>query len=99
MLFLACHTALPNFTARTFRRGFASARALSREYENLKVSRPKPNVTLLTLNRPKALNALSSPLFEEFNDVLDQTEKDDQVGVLVVTGSEKAFAGGRVVWM
>jgi enoyl-CoA hydratase len=57
------------------------------------VSRPHPNVTLLTLNRPKALNALSTPLFEEFNEVLELAEKDEEVGALVVTGSEKAFAG------
>ncbi|CAE6452116.1 unnamed protein product [Rhizoctonia solani] len=75
-------------------RGFASARPLSREYQNILVSRPKPNVTLLTLNRPKALNALSTPLFEEINEVLDQVEKDEEVGALVVTGSEKAFAAG-----
>jgi len=51
-------------------------------------------VTLLTLNRPKALNALSTPLFEEFNEVLKLAENDDEVGALVVTGSEKAFAAG-----
>ncbi|EUC64264.1 enoyl-CoA hydratase/isomerase [Rhizoctonia solani AG-3 Rhs1AP] len=76
------------------RRGFTSARPLSKEYQNLLVSRPKPNVTLLTLNRPKALNALSTPLFEEINEVLDQVEKDEEIGALVVTGSEKAFAAG-----
>ncbi|KAJ1304555.1 hypothetical protein OPQ81_005696 [Rhizoctonia solani] len=76
------------------RRGFASARPLSKEYQNLLVSRPKPNVTLLTLNRPKALNALSTPLFDEINEALDQVEKDEEIGALVVTGSEKAFAAG-----
>ncbi|CAE7126870.1 unnamed protein product [Rhizoctonia solani] len=83
-----------NEAVRLSRRGFASARPLSKEYQNLLVSRPKPNVTLLTLNRPKALNALSTPLFEEINDVLDQVEKDEEIGALVLTGSEKAFAAG-----
>ncbi|KAG9081467.1 hypothetical protein FRC07_014501, partial [Ceratobasidium sp. 392] len=75
-------------------RTFTSARPLSKEFQNLLVSRPHPNVTLLTLNRPKALNALSTPLFEELNEVLDSVEKDEEVGALVITGSEKAFAAG-----
>ncbi|KAF8608766.1 putative enoyl-CoA hydratase precursor, mitochondrial [Ceratobasidium sp. AG-I] len=94
MLFiLARSTTLPQLAASS-RRTFASACSLSKEYQNLLVSRPHPNVALITLNRPKALNALSSPLFEEFNQVLESVEKDDEVGALVVTGSEKAFAAG-----
>jgi enoyl-CoA hydratase len=45
------------------------------------------------LNRPKALNALSSPLFEELNDALTKFDADETVGAIVLTGSEKAFAG------
>ncbi|KAG8747845.1 hypothetical protein FRC10_011291 [Ceratobasidium sp. 414] len=84
---------LPRLTANS-RRTFSSARPLSKEFKNILVSRPHPNVTLLTLNRPRALNALSTPLFEEFNEVLDVIEKDEEVGALVITGSEKAFAAG-----
>lgn len=76
------------------RRTFASARPLSKEFQNILLSKPKPNVNLLTLNRPKALNALSTPLFEELNEALEIVEKDDEIGALVVTGSEKAFAAG-----
>lgn len=47
----------------------------------------------VTLNRPKALNALSSPLFKELNDALTKYEEDDDIGAVVITGSEKAFAG------
>jgi enoyl-CoA hydratase len=93
MFLLARMTVLPQRIATSSQRSFSSARPLSKEFQNLVVSRPHPNVTLLTLNRPKALNALSTPLFEEFNEVLELAEKDEGVGALVVTGSEKAFAG------
>lgn len=47
----------------------------------------------VTLNRPKALNALSSPLFEELNDALSKYDENKDIGAIVITGSEKAFAG------
>lgn len=47
----------------------------------------------VTLNRPKALNALSSPLFKEINDALTQYDEDKDIGAIIITGSEKAFAG------
>lgn len=48
---------------------------------------------IVTLNRPKALNALSSPLFQELNDALSKYDQDKEIGAIVITGSEKAFAG------
>lgn len=48
---------------------------------------------MVTLNRPKALNALSSPLFAELNEALAEFDADDSVGAMVLTGSERAFAG------
>jgi enoyl-CoA hydratase len=51
-------------------------------------------VGLITLNRPHALNALSSQLISELNQVLDQCEADDGIAAMVLTGSEKAFAAG-----
>lgn len=54
----------------------------------------KKNVALITLNRPKALNALCNGLMTELSVAIDNYEKDDQVGVIVLTGSEKAFAAG-----
>jgi len=51
-------------------------------------------VGLVTLNRPKALNALSSALMAELNEALDGFEADDAVGAAVITGSERAFAAG-----
>jgi enoyl-CoA hydratase len=63
------------------------------EYQFILSSRPDPSVALITLNRPKALNALSSPLFKELNQALFEADADDAVGAIVLTGSEKAFAG------
>ncbi|KAH9365321.1 hypothetical protein HPB48_007587 [Haemaphysalis longicornis] len=71
------------------KRGFASA-----AYEHIKVEKKgaQQNVALLTLNRPKALNALSSALMTEVGDAVDALNKDESVGCIVITGSEKAFA-------
>lgn len=52
------------------------------------------NVCLVTLNRPKAHNALCDQLIDEVNEVISTVEKDDDVGASVITGSTKAFAAG-----
>lgn len=54
----------------------------------------KNGVGLITLNRPKALNALNTELIAEVNQALDELEKDQAIGCIVLTGSEKAFAAG-----
>ena len=54
----------------------------------------KDNVGLITLNRPKALNALCGALMDELERALDDLEADDGIGCIVLTGSEKAFAAG-----
>ena len=51
-------------------------------------------VALLTVNRPKALNALCNALVAELGQALDDMEADDAIGCVVLTGSEKAFAAG-----
>ena len=51
-------------------------------------------VGLITLNRPKALNALNTQLITELNQALDQLERDPEIGCMVLAGSEKAFAAG-----
>ena len=51
-------------------------------------------VGLVTLNRPQALNALNSALMDEVNRALDGFDADPNVGCVVITGSEKAFAAG-----
>lgn len=62
-------------------------------YQNILVSRPEPAVALVTLNRPKALNALNSALFGELNAALEDADEDAEIGAIVITGSDKAFAG------
>jgi enoyl-CoA hydratase len=51
-------------------------------------------VGLITLNRPKALNALCDQLMIELGSALRAFDADDAVGAIVLTGSEKAFAAG-----
>jgi enoyl-CoA hydratase len=51
-------------------------------------------VGLITLNRPQALNALNAQLISELNQTLDACEADAEIGAVVLTGSEKAFAAG-----
>ncbi|KAH8812348.1 ClpP/crotonase-like domain-containing protein [Xylogone sp. PMI_703] len=71
------------------------ARPLStRSYELVQVTEPKPGVGQITLNRPKALNALSTPLITELNSALEDLDKSQDISVIVLTGSEKAFAAG-----
>jgi enoyl-CoA hydratase len=62
-------------------------------YQNILVE-TRGRVGLITLNRPKALNALSSPLIAELGAALDTFEANDDIGAIVLTGSEKAFAAG-----
>lgn len=62
-------------------------------YENI-IVKQEGRVGLVQLNRPKALNALSSPLWQEMLTALAQFDADDGVGCLVITGNEKAFAAG-----
>jgi enoyl-CoA hydratase len=49
---------------------------------------------LITLNRPKQLNALNDALMDQLGAALQAFDRDDSVGCIVVTGSEKAFAAG-----
>ena len=57
-------------------------------------SERKGRVGVLTLNRPKQLNALSPELMQELGKALLEFDADDGVGAIVITGSEKAFAAG-----
>jgi enoyl-CoA hydratase len=62
-------------------------------YENI-IAEKKGNIGFVTLNRPKALNALSDGLVTELAEALDAFEADDDIGAIVLTGNEKAFAAG-----
>lgn len=62
-------------------------------YENIIVE-TRGKVGLITLNRPKAMNALNDALIDEVGAALDDFEATDAIGCIVITGSEKAFAAG-----
>jgi enoyl-CoA hydratase len=62
-------------------------------YENILVE-TRGRVGLVTLNRPKQLNALNDGLMDELGEALLAFDADDGIGAIVITGSEKAFAAG-----
>jgi enoyl-CoA hydratase len=62
-------------------------------YENI-LTETRGRVGLITLNRPKALNALNDALMDELGDALLAFDADEAVGAMVITGSDKAFAAG-----
>lgn len=75
----------------------AMARMMSTgQYEFIKTDTTgtEGRVGLVTLNRPKALNALCAGLMDELIRALNDFDNDPTVGAIVVTGSEKAFAAG-----
>lgn len=63
------------------------------EYQNILVE-TKDKVGVITLNRPKALNALNDQLMDELGHALLAFDQDDNIGCMIITGSEKAFAAG-----
>ncbi|MGO4833034.1 enoyl-CoA hydratase-related protein, partial [Rhizobiaceae sp. 2RAB30] len=62
-------------------------------YETILVE-TRGKVGLVTLNRPKALNALNTQVLEDVISALQAFDADPQIGAIVITGSEKAFAAG-----
>jgi len=62
-------------------------------YQNILVE-TRGKVGVVTLNRPQALNALSPDLMRELASALDLFEGDGNIGCMVITGSDKAFAAG-----
>ena len=68
----------------------------SPQYEYIKTDTAgtEGRVGVVTLNRPKALNALCAGLMDELIKALNEFDNDPSVGAIVVTGSEKAFAAG-----
>lgn len=68
------------------------------QWEYLLVSTPASGVLLVQLNRPKALNALCDGLFLELNKVLQAADNDDSIRAIVITGSERAFAGKIILY-
>ncbi len=62
-------------------------------YENILVA-TEGKVGIIRLNRPKALNALNDQLMDELGHALRAFDADEQIGCMIITGSEKAFAAG-----
>ncbi len=62
-------------------------------YENIIVTQ-EDRVGIITINRPQAMNALNSKVIAEINAALDGFEKDPNIGCMLITGSDKAFAAG-----
>lgn len=62
-------------------------------YENILVEM-HGKVGLIQLNRPKALNALNDQMMDELGDALSKFDEDENVGCIILTGSDKAFAAG-----
>jgi enoyl-CoA hydratase/carnithine racemase len=63
------------------------------DYANI-VAKAEGAVGVITLNRPKALNALNSDLLRELCHALEKWDADDAVRCIVITGSDRAFAAG-----
>jgi enoyl-CoA hydratase len=62
-------------------------------YENI-LTETRGRVGLITLNRPKQLNALNDALMTELGEALLGFDADEAIGAIVLTGSDKAFAAG-----
>ncbi|MRH88922.1 enoyl-CoA hydratase [Nocardia sp. SYP-A9097] len=73
--------------------GGGGREAGGRDFETILLER-KGRVALITLNRPKALNALNSQVLADISAALDELENDNEIGAVVLTGSERAFAAG-----
>ncbi|MDN8624622.1 enoyl-CoA hydratase-related protein [Corynebacterium kroppenstedtii] len=71
----------------------STARPESADYETVLVSQ-EDRVATVTLSRPRALNALNATLVRELVQAVESLDTDPSVGVIVITGSEKAFAAG-----
>jgi enoyl-CoA hydratase len=63
-------------------------------YEVIEVRTEAEKVGIITLNRPKQLNALNDQLMDEMGQALKAFDADSKIGCIIITGSEKAFAAG-----
>lgn len=64
------------------------------KFENILFEKKEGGVGFVQLNRPKALNALCDALSHEVITILKELDSDPEIGCIVLTGSEKAFAAG-----
>jgi enoyl-CoA hydratase len=66
----------------------------TKKYENIVVEKFECFVGIARLDRPNALNALSSSLMKELLEALNDFEQDDEIRIIIVTGGEKIFSAG-----
>jgi enoyl-CoA hydratase len=67
---------------------------MSQVFETITVRTEAGKVGIITLNRPKQLNALSGELMRELGTALKAFDADEAIGCIILTGSERAFAAG-----
>ena len=82
---LQCRYSCPSFTTTT---------EIALAYELIQVRTEADKVGIITLNRPKQLNALNDQLMDELGAALKAFDADEKIGCIILTGSEKAFAAG-----
>ena len=66
------------------------------DYETI-LTETRGRVLLITLNRPKALNAINRQLTGEVIDAATRADANPEIGCIVLTGSAKAFAAGAAI--
>ena len=64
------------------------------DYRSMQVERVRENVLLVTMNRPKRLNAITFETFDEFIDLSDKITTDRTIRAVVITGQGRAFCAG-----
>ncbi len=65
-----------------------------KQYETCLVSFEESHIGVIQLNRPKAFNAVNTKMLEDAYEILMAMQEDPEVRVIVITGSDKAFAAG-----
>lgn len=67
---------------------------LKNKLENIKIEKNQNHVLIVTMNRPKAMNALNSQTLDELNEITDLIVKDEEIYGVIYTGEGKAFVAG-----
>lgn len=62
--------------------------------QDIRYTKPTPQIALATLNRPNKLNAFRNATYRELINILDDFEKDKELRVLIITGTGRAFSAG-----
>ena len=73
---------------------FSHVRAMDRQFDHLRVEEVRPQIAVITLNRPDRLNALSWALIDDLHDALEAISRDNRLRAVVLTGEGRAFCAG-----